>query len=283
MLYLDAKDYTLSGYRPLPVDHCVRLAAIQMAIEWGPLNSNIHTLHLIRDAIEDFFPEHVLPSVRGWSLFGWTISGCAGVEAAIMEQYEEMSALSKNELQKRYLQLSRQHPGYGSAVFFGLIELHCRWWRTRHVPAIVTINSCWLCIINETSRIPLLTINIAAMKWCSLEGSQNNDPLLVLLFPADDRTQLNNMIAIASKQAPLMEALLDSVATAQEGQCGSFRHLDETFENFFENRTDTVVSALFDIRKNVCLDMPESIRSRWLQNVDYSREPNDSSMEHCLA
>uniref|UniRef100_A0A5S6QZ89 FERM domain-containing protein 8 n=1 Tax=Trichuris muris TaxID=70415 RepID=A0A5S6QZ89_TRIMR len=282
LLYLDAKDCTLRGYRPFPVSDYTRLAAIQMAIEWGPFDSKIHTLNFIRDAVEDFFPEHVLSSIRGWSLFGWTISGCARAEAAIMEQYEDVSDLPVKELHKRYLQLNRQHPGYGSAVFFGQIEQRGRW-RTRNAPVIVTINCFWLTVVDQTSRVPLLTMSIGRTKWCCLEGAQGDDPFLALLFPSDDYdSRLKRMVVIASKQATFMEALLDSMATAQEGRSnGNSGRLDEAYETFFKNRTDLIVSAVFDLRDGVCLEMPDRLRERWLQSADHVREPNDYPLEQC--
>uniref|UniRef100_A0A915CY78 FERM domain-containing protein 8 n=1 Tax=Ditylenchus dipsaci TaxID=166011 RepID=A0A915CY78_9BILA len=125
VLYLDAKDQYMSGRYLVDVDVALELAALQLAVDFGPYESSEETLELIHDNLGQLVPAQHSNTIKSFHLFGLSMIECkSGLEKAMMEEYKKCSAnyVNNHQRRKKFLEILQKTPFYGAAFFTGTKE-----------------------------------------------------------------------------------------------------------------------------------------------------------------
>jgi len=125
VLYLNAKDEYLTGRYLVDMETALELVGLQLAITYGPYESNEEALELIHDNCGELVPAQHRAAVRSFHLFGLHMMECRhGLENRIVDDYKTASERFQNahQLRKAYLEILRGTPFYGAAFFSGTFD-----------------------------------------------------------------------------------------------------------------------------------------------------------------
>ncbi|KAL1500746.1 hypothetical protein ABEB36_006192 [Hypothenemus hampei] len=232
LLYEECKYNILNGRYPSEISHLIMLGGIQAREELGPYNSEVHTTNFFREEQSKFLPVHVRKSPT------WTwlpISSKNSAEVRLLEQFKRIPATATNrKLIKKYLEYCWGLPFYGAAFFEGQIEEPVRGLISllthQDVPVLVAINSKGIYIIDDLNCQVILGLRYEEFNWeCSRRTTtitttttatatrdQNPDsmPCLFIQFNVvENGARVSKMLQVFSKQASLMDVLIQSYAT----------------------------------------------------------------------
>ncbi|KRZ09011.1 FERM domain-containing protein 8 [Trichinella zimbabwensis] len=283
ILYLHAKESILNGHCPCPMDLCLRLASLQMAVEWRSFNSSQHTATTLRESLENFLPAHVLTSVRSWSLFGWTIPFFKGSEDRLLSLYKAVAEWSKFRLYNAYIDLCMKLPSYGAAVFAAELEMRSRWRMHYRLSVYASISRCWISVWEASgNKSHLFTVALGHCQFWLLDDDldqfEDNYPALLLMFAEkqnDDGPKL--LVTLFSKQAPLMEALLNSFCTEQQTAADDQVAIECENELAFQNRLSQISAVRFYNYEELRTKIPIYLKSRLERKLNIHRDSSNES------
>jgi hypothetical protein len=203
VLYVDAKTEFLNGRYLVGVETAVALAALQLAIEFGPCANRTEAVELIHDHITELIPEQHLNAVRSFRLFGLSVMECKkGLEDTMIDEYQVASEKYGNAHQRRkaFLEILRKTPFYGATFFRGktdrrgttsLKALGRRLFSSgssSRMEVLVGINQEYVTIIDPQRHEPLLMQHITDCTWQRSEDITDGDNQIssfFLHFPDD--------------------------------------------------------------------------------------------------
>ena len=250
LLLLDARESILTGKYPCRRTTALELAALDMALTWGPYNSKCHSQAFLRDHLDDFLPEHHISSVASTTLFGHALPGLKGSEATLLSRYSAVSEESPDGLQSRYLDLVSRLPYYGAAFFCGQVErpppdakkgrrLTLKRSISSDLPVVIAVSREYLCLVDKESHSVLLLQSLLDLSWRVSDPSSKTPspssgpsgeggdpesalPSLFLYFPAEEtsESESSRLVQVFSRQSVMVEALLNALiqAACQEEQ-----------------------------------------------------------------
>lgn len=129
-LYICAKDEYFNGRYLVDVETALKLAGLELAIDYETFGGRQHALDLIWDNYDELVPAQHIRTIRTFRLFGLELMECkAGLENQIIDEYQTASCyhLSTYERRNAYLTLLRKTPFYGAAFFPATLD-------PRHLP-----------------------------------------------------------------------------------------------------------------------------------------------------
>lgn len=108
----------MTGRYVVDIPMCVKVAALQLAIEEGPLEKNDDAFDIVHEKLSEIVPVYLLNKMKSFHLFG-IIECKSGLEKKIIKEYNEVSSQFVNNYERRkaYLELLRQLPYYGASFF----------------------------------------------------------------------------------------------------------------------------------------------------------------------
>ncbi|KRZ90828.1 FERM domain-containing protein 8, partial [Trichinella sp. T8] len=283
ILYLHAKESILNGYCLCPLDLCLRLASLQMAVEWRSFSSQ-HTGITLRESLADFLPAHVLTSVRSWSLFGWTIPFFKGSEDRLLSMYKAVAEWSKFLLYNAYVDLCMKLPSYGAAVFAAELEMRSRWRMHYRLSVCVSISRCWISVWEATcNKSHLFTVALRRCQFWLLDDDldqfDDNFPALLLMFGEKQKDNGQKLlVTLFSKQAPLMEALLNSFCTEQQFAADAQVAIDCESGLSFQNRLSQISAVRFYNCEELSAKIPAYLKSRLERKLNIHRDSSNESL-----
>ncbi|KAI6189800.1 FERM domain-containing protein [Aphelenchoides bicaudatus] len=259
VLYFDAKDEYMTGRYIVDIPTCIKVSALQLAIEDGPLEKNEDAFEVVHDRLAEIVPAYLLNRVKSFYLFG-KIECKSGLEKQIIRQYNEVSCQYTNNYERRkaYLDLLRQLPMYGSSFFNAttdrrqsgsLVEMSKRIFSSgqQQVELLVGINCEYFTLMDKQKNELLLTRFISDCSWFSGDQAKDHDediPSFFIHFPDDTALTedgsspstpsneqipqpvlVSRLLQIFSKQAVLMQNLMDMFYDKSECELGSTEEL----------------------------------------------------------
>ncbi|KAI6212897.1 FERM domain-containing protein [Aphelenchoides besseyi] len=202
VLYFDAKDEYMTGRYVVDVATCVKLAALQLAIEHGPRDKNEEASELIHDNLPELVPPYMLKRVKTFHLFGLSIMEFKrGWEKQITDEYQLISTVYQDNHSRRkaYLDVMRSLPCYGAVFFCGMIDrkpsstvigLSKRLFLNsqNQMDIQIGISYDYLTIVDRQRNSILLTRRLSDCSWFCSHDANDDDyeiPSFFLLFPDD--------------------------------------------------------------------------------------------------
>jgi len=249
MLYLDARDHYLCGRYMVSVEDALELAALQMAIDYDPYEQEQEAFNLVRTKLDELVPAQHFGKVRSFQLFGIPMMECKhGLETQLVQNYKDCSERfgSKNERRIAYLDILRSTPFYGAAFFDGQVEKRTTSVFIEYSKRLFTgasplarmnvrvgIQHEYITVVDISKMEILLTQHVGDCSWMR----SNDDETFFLHFPdpavIDGKLSISEtneppsskLLQIFSKQAVMMEALLNSLDEIAASEIGSANDL----------------------------------------------------------
>ncbi|KAE9556628.1 hypothetical protein FO519_000034 [Halicephalobus sp. NKZ332] len=250
ILYLDAKDQYLSGRYLVNVDEALELAALQMAIDYDPYEqgNDEEAFDLVRDKLPELVSSQHLSKVRSFQLFGLSMMECKrGLEAQVVQNFKDCSSRfgSKNDRRIAYLDILRSTPFYGAAFFDGQTERRTTSIFIEYSKRLFTgasplarmnvrigIQHEFITVVDASKMEILLTQRVGDCSWLKSETGE----AFFLHFPdpavvdgkspsGGNEPPPSKLLQIFSKQAVMMEALLNSLDEIAASEIGSANDL----------------------------------------------------------
>ncbi|MFH4975752.1 hypothetical protein AB6A40_002461 [Gnathostoma spinigerum] len=237
MLYASAKEEVLSGRYMCDVETAIKLAALQMALEYGHYDENEHTIMRISEEVPFFFAKRHVSSVKTASLLGHPLKSFLGREKDLLDEFKRVvgSFKTKSDIRKNYLDIVRRLPYYGAAFFTGEIERRPpesvkdfkKFVLYQTVPMMkvcVGVSDRFFTVASASLKTELLVLprsechyqNIGLQPDGSSFGTPGEAPASLLLeFTSQEEensTKENNILQIFTPQAVFITALLDAFA-----------------------------------------------------------------------
>ncbi|XP_046716767.1 FERM domain-containing protein 8 isoform X2 [Silurus meridionalis] len=217
LLYDEAKLNVIEGRYPCDPEHWSRLAALSCAIEIGTGLDDQQLTTAIRDRkLSSLLPAHVVDGL-GAGLFS-TLRSRAGrraeLEQNLLKEYHTLNMHTEpRPLILQYLSICHTLPYYGCAFFTGEIDkpaqglLH----RGGRKAVSVGISLEGVYVIDTKEKHVLLGLRFSELSWDhTYPDNQGDSHILWLEFDGEeDGTPVNKLLKIYSKQAELMNGLIE--------------------------------------------------------------------------
>ncbi|XP_052822896.1 putative FERM domain-containing protein FRMD8P1 isoform X3 [Octopus bimaculoides] len=253
LLYHEAQYNVLEGRYVVDKLDYDELAAIQFIIEEGNLIGVKGLTQNQRHNLERFYPEFLCK--RRWQIPGLKNSSRNDIEVRFEEAVVRISQAlpeqySKVSLYKMYLQLLWNTPFYGSAYFsavvdrptsklqmvFGVHSMHV--W--------VCINTEGVCIIEKDKDFVDLAVPFTEMSWHFHDDLEDEKlPSLFIQFLVKDGEEtVTKLLEINSRQAKLMNALIDSMVKRKRQQ--QHVHRPRRYSEQSYDSVDGAISSTFN-------------------------------------
>lgn len=242
MLWLDARASLFSGRLLLGLSVAAKLAGIGFAIDIEQYDERKHNIEFIRKNIDSQLPEFLASRVCGKIVFGKALSGTREHEESIISNWKLASREKMrnggdiSDLKRKYLEILRDVPSYGSAFFHASIErpnisplkeikefFRSMTHGSHEIQIVVGVNRNFITLIDEAKHEYLLVHQIASCKWIPMrerisEESDTTDAneLILNLAGMENGRIIVNILKIYSNQSPLIEALLSSMQEVHE-------------------------------------------------------------------
>jgi len=260
ILYYDAKEEFMSGRYIIDTKKCIEISALQLLVEYGPLDKGEDPYESVHDKLAQIVPAYLLNRVKSFHLFG-LIECKSGLEKQIIKEYKDVSKKysDRPERQKAYLDLLREVPSYGATFFTAttdrgesssLFEKSKRLigGGQQQLELLIGVSCEYLTVANKQKNELLLTRRISDCSWFrSSEIKDDEDeeiPSFFVHFPEDSALlQLGNdnsspneqtaqspvlvsrLLHIFSKQSSLMENLMNQFYEQSASVLGSTEEL----------------------------------------------------------
>lgn len=234
LLYQEAKYNVVEGRYILHTEDYHYLAGIQALIHLGTFDPRQHMLADYRASMIQFYPAHMYTQDRSFKLSNFKSQ--PEKQGPTLEEYfmeahrrasEELEHIASNEnvaqLYRKYLSLLWTYPFYGGAFFTGIVEAQMPRWRRALLPCTdhrvyICINTEGVTLFNRTTSEHLLHIPYSQLSWewqdLEWDGDSDPPPTLLLQFlskePQDEGKKVTKLLQIYSRQAKLMDALIDT-------------------------------------------------------------------------
>ncbi|KRY53816.1 FERM domain-containing protein 8, partial [Trichinella britovi] len=260
ILYLHAKESILNGYCLCPLDLCLRLASLQMAVEWRSFSSQ-HTGITLRLA-----------------------NSVVGSEDRLLSMYKAVAEWSKFRLYNAYVDLCMKLPSYGAAVFAAELEMRSRWRMHYRLSVCVSISRCWISVWEATcNKSHLFTVALRRCQFWLLDDDldqfDDNFPALLLMFGEKQKDNGQKLlVTLFSKQAPLMEALLNSFCTEQQFAADAQVAIDCESGLSFQNRLSQISAVRFYNCEELSAKIPAYLKSRLERKLNIHRDSSNESL-----
>ncbi|XP_041352332.1 putative FERM domain-containing protein FRMD8P1 isoform X4 [Gigantopelta aegis] len=229
LLYHEAKYNVVEGRYAMFTEDYHQLAGLQALIHLGRYNPKEHILSQYRANLIKFYPEHMYQQ-KTFLFFPKKPEGidCEELfQGAHQRRSQEYANLDLTKdlavLYRKYLEICWTYPFYGSAFFTGQIETPASRWKKlvlsppdTHV--IVAINMDCISLIDKEKVELILSVPFTEMSWDFRDTEFDVDgeimPSLFIQFACDtedsERKDLTKLLAIYSREAKLMDALINS-------------------------------------------------------------------------
>ncbi|MCL4132034.1 UNVERIFIED_CONTAM: hypothetical protein GTU68_038867, partial [Idotea baltica] len=208
LLYEEAQWNMRMARYPCELSDYEMLAGIQARLELGPYDHNLHTPSFFRNELLDYLPEHACRLKFSDFL---SFNSKSTPEIRIIEQFRSIpSNVNSRKLVRKYLEFSWSLPYYGSAFFYGQIEVQRKgitaWFPRPDLPVLVAINGTGVTIIDPDQSTILLSLRYDEMSWDFARPSndRNTDclPCLFLQFAVvENGRRYSKVLQVFSKQA----------------------------------------------------------------------------------
>ncbi|XP_014669788.1 PREDICTED: FERM domain-containing protein 8-like isoform X2 [Priapulus caudatus] len=217
LLYEEAKFNVVESRCPCSSADCEKLAGLQAVIEHGQYDHNQHKPAFYKNKVRSYLPEYMCKS-------SWLKTKA---ETRISHQHMRMSTKDPQDaLYTKYLTHVWNMPFYGSAFFKGQIERPAgilgTWTQNPDVEVFVAINSECVNIIDREKHELTLSVPFEKLSWEYMQppcqGQEGRMPCLFLQFMCcEDRSMVTNLLQVFSKQAAMMDAMIESCVLMKTG------------------------------------------------------------------
>lgn len=223
LLYHEAKFNVVEGrYVMIPEDYHA-LAGIQALIDLDLYDEKNHVLSQYRSTLSRFYPPHMYKHRLHLLPVGKQKE--PHCEEHLMEAHRQISEKYTGveirrimkDLYKQYLKICWQYPFYGSAFFEGVIEKPCHKVKKailgcQQTEVICAINTDGITVIDKEKPEVILSVFYEELSW-ELDTNEDEEdliPCLLVQFLNKEDTENTKVLQIYSRQAKLMDALIDS-------------------------------------------------------------------------
>ncbi|KAH9523068.1 hypothetical protein Btru_065655 [Bulinus truncatus] len=250
-LYHEAKyNVTMARYILNEEDYHT-LAGIQAIITFGVHHPQIHTLSEYKSNLEKFYPVHMYCQSR-FSFFKSNSTHTTPCEQQFMAAHIKLSkdlktdsTINLKDYYRKYLHLLWQYPFYGGAFFSGAIEAKVSRFRKLIssgplMKVSLCINTDGVTIFNKQKEEFLLYVPYSQLSWHYKDDpfDGDNDPLptLMIQFLTDQQSSeaagrpVTKLIQIFSKEAKLMNALIETCVNKKLLRCNESDYVDNLSE-----------------------------------------------------
>lgn len=227
LLYHEAKSNILNGHYPLSQDECDDRAALQAIITERELRAEkapsfelgggetFGSVSYFKSRLTQYLPAHL-------SKRNWLFHTSSNPEKRLAQKYtEKVTKFTGQEtmdaLYRKYLETCWNLPYYGAAYLRGQAEHPgSRGLLSSPVddPVYVAVNVDGVFIIDMDDVVPLLGLYFEELSWQLVESTETMNPnclpCLFLQFREKKRTGETKLLQIFSKEAVLMDNLIES-------------------------------------------------------------------------
>lgn len=221
LLYEEAKGNVLSSRYPCDPEDCEVLGALVCRVQLGPYQPDQPATCALREKLDSFLPAHLCKRGHGlFAAFRGRGAKAGPGEQGLLDAYRQVkeAAGSGDEHEaslgshyRAYLLKCHELPFYGCAFFHGEVDkpaqglLH----RGGRKPVTVAINLEGVHVIDSREKHVLLGLRFQELSW-DHTSPEEEEPVLWLEFDGDSEgTPVNKLLRIYSKQAELMNALIE--------------------------------------------------------------------------
>ncbi|XP_072515109.1 FERM domain-containing protein 8 [Salminus brasiliensis] len=216
LLYDEARLNVLEDRYPCDPEHWIRLGALSCAIEFGLGLDDQKLLAAVREKkLSSFLPAHVVLGSGGFFSSLRARGGRqAELEQSLLKEYRTLSgAHGSAALFRQYLSTCHMLPYYGCAFFMGEIDkpaqglLH----RGGRKSVSVGISLEGVYVMDTKEKHVLLGLRFSELSWDhTYPETEGDSHILWLEFDGEeDGTPVNKLLKIYSKQAELMNGLIE--------------------------------------------------------------------------
>ncbi|XP_022522491.1 FERM domain-containing protein 8 isoform X2 [Astyanax mexicanus] len=216
LLYEEARLNILENRYPCDPEHWIRLGALSCAIEFGSGLDDYKLIVAVREKkLTSFLPAHVVLGPGGFfSSLRARGSRQGELEQRLLKEYRTLSSTQGSAaLFRQYLSTCHKLPYYGCAFFAGEIDkpaqgiLH----RGGRKSVSVGISLEGVYVMDMKEKHVLLGLRFSELSWDhSYPETEGDSHILWLEFDGEeDGTPVNKLLKIYSKQAELMNGLIE--------------------------------------------------------------------------
>ncbi|XP_074650147.1 putative FERM domain-containing protein FRMD8P1 isoform X2 [Tubulanus polymorphus] len=221
LLYYEAVYNVANGRYPIESEDYHRLAGIQITVEHGKYDAKTHDEKFYKDNVDDCYPEHVF-SKSGWSSCTSKQSPHTSLlhhHQQVSTRFNEFTEPVKYQLMMDYLEFCWTLPHYGCAFFHGQTEKPMNAFLASFtngvdIDVLIGINRDGIYVIDPADVSILVGLLYKELSWeFSPPGDETNRnciPCLFLQFREDPKKQSTRLLQIFSRQARMMDALIES-------------------------------------------------------------------------
>ena len=257
LLYNEARFNVVEGrYVMNPSDYHA-LAGIQALIHLDLFDSRQHVLSQYRSNLTRFYPPHMYK--HRLQLLNIGRQKDPPCEELFMAAHRQITDTYRGvqikqvlkDLYKQYLQICWQYSFYGSAFFEGVIEKPCHKVKKalmgcQQTEVLCAINTDGITVIDKEKPEVILAVPYEELSW-NLDTNEDEDDLipclLVQFLCKEDGSDITKVLQIYSRQAKLMDALIDS-SVKRKLQSGSV-HARHERSQYGEEEGDSYRNADF--------------------------------------
>ncbi|XP_060062836.1 putative FERM domain-containing protein FRMD8P1 [Ylistrum balloti] len=248
LLYHEAKYNIIRGRYLLSDSDYDNLAGIQALLEKGPFTRDLESY---KDDLKNYYPHHLCKNKK---LRGRKAVTAERLKEAHQLAFSNTGDMTKQQLCGQYLTICAKYPFYGGAFFDAVLQKPtgnissmvnrslARGFPERDVT--VTINTEGICVIDDQEKEVLLTVPYEQLSWDYVnrrEGSKMPTLYIQFLTKADESTRV---LQIYSKQAPFMDALVDTCVRKKQ---------DEQSYDKSEDKNETFCYGICNKLDRLCL------------------------------
>ena len=205
--------------------------------------------NIFSNKLQELVPAQHLGKVRSFQLFGLPMMECKhGLEAQLVQNFKDCSERfgSKNERRIAYLDVLRSTPFYGAAFFDGQVEKRTTSIFIEYSKRLFTgaspsarmnvrigIQHEFITVVDLSKLEILLTQRVGDCSWLNSDTEETfflhfPDPTMIdgkALMQEQNEPPPSKLLQIFSKQAVMMEALLNSLDEIAASEIGSANDL----------------------------------------------------------
>lgn len=242
LLYHEARYNVLEGRYVLDRQYYDRLAAIQFIIEYGADSKNKNPVQICRNHPERYYPDFLCK--KRWQIPGLRNSSRPVLECRFEQEFQQVTEEFRDQesnkifLYKKYLEILWSYPFYGSAFFSAMVDRPSSRLQmllgSQPVQVWVCINTEGLCIIEKDKDFVDLAVPFTEMSWQLHDNDIDEDKLpslFIQFLVKDEGENVTKLLEIHSKQAKLMNALIDSMVKRKRMEQPYHRHSLPNFDS----------------------------------------------------
>jgi len=213
-LFEEARHNILMSRYPIPCDDAQMLGGMLVRIDEGAYDANTHKLGYFKKNLCNYLPYYAIGSNKIIQFMKSSSS-----EQRLIDQFQHASNKADDikTCQKTFLEYCRSLPFYGCAFFKGKIDhdvKEYKLWKANEKQVIVGINRVGLSIFKANKEELLLHLSFDDLSWNYIKDTTTAECLDTFCIEYDllddNNEQVPQQIHILSKQACMMDSMVDS-------------------------------------------------------------------------